>query len=430
MQDITLNSVAFLAASFAFFMFVFYFVIYIKYKVLFYARYFAFLFFAIMLYLLGEFYLNASDSFTGALFWTRIQNIGIILLISTFPLTIRSFLKLRTDTPFMKLLSILSGILLVMLYATPLLITDTPYLMGLKTLRPVEGILHPAYMIALFAVIIHSYGLLLYHTVKKKFPCRSYILITIAVTILTGLADAVRVYHPMDLPFSSAFVFGAILFTFAFGYYLFDDFIRVYKNLEVNEKEIRKLNFESKIEFFNLLELIATTLDAKDNYTAGHSERVTKYSLIIADALNLSDKEKENLKIAGLLHDIGKIGVSERILNKPGKLTQEEYDEVKKHPTIGVEILSKVHDFVTILAYVLYHHERPDGKGYPLGLQDEQIPLLAKIISVADVYDALTSDRPYRPAMTRPKAVDILKEVSGTQLDKELVKVFINSLDA
>jgi len=170
---------------------------------------------------------------------------------------------------------------------------------------------------------------------------------------------------------------------------------------------------------------VVKTIDAKDNYTAGHSKRVREYALSLARAVNLDEPSINALKTASLLHDIGKIGVSEHILNKQGKLTVEEFDAIKQHPETGVSILGNFGEFRSILDYILYHHERMDGAGYPKGIPGDQIPLVARIISVADTFDALTSDRPYRKALSREDSLRILREVAGTQLDSLLVDKFI-----
>ncbi|MDD5067242.1 MAG: HD-GYP domain-containing protein [bacterium] len=428
MDNVALNSIILFAASFTFFICACYIIIYLKHKLLVHNRSFAVFFFSVFIFIFGEFYLNVSRDFQSAIFWSKFQTAGVMLMIASFPLAIYSYLRKSLRSVMIRIFVGISGILLFLLFFSNLIITDIPYLYGGMLLQPMEGKLYPVFLGILGISVFHSYGNLIYQCFFRKFKYNKLILISITIAIITAAVDIIRIYYPIRLPIVSLFTYGTILMTFAFGYYLLDDFIRIYKYLEVNEREIRKLNFESKIEFFNLLELIATTLEAKDNYTAGHSERVTRYSLMIADALRLTEKEKDNLKTAGLLHDIGKIGVSEKILNKPGKLTEDEYNDVKKHPTIGVDILSKVHEFITIIAYVLYHHERPDGKGYPLGLKSDEIPLLAKIISVADVFDALTSDRPYRQALSKPKAIEILREVSGSQLEADLVDIFIQQI--
>jgi putative nucleotidyltransferase with HDIG domain len=161
-------------------------------------------------------------------------------------------------------------------------------------------------------------------------------------------------------------------------------------------------------------------LSRKDAYTAEHSEEVAKYALIIADKLGLSRKSKRVLNKAGYLHDIGKIGISESILNKAGRLTTDEYEEIKKHSTIGYEIVSQFPNLNEVAIIVKYHHELLDGSGYPEGLKGGDIPLSAQILGVADVFSALTTDRPYREGFNYWKAFEIMAEMP---LNQEMVAI-------
>jgi response regulator RpfG family c-di-GMP phosphodiesterase len=172
----------------------------------------------------------------------------------------------------------------------------------------------------------------------------------------------------------------------------------------------------------------ALAVEAKDRYTHGHSENVMKYTVILAKHLGLPDEEIENVKYAGLLHDIGKIGVSELILNKPGRLTPSEFDEIKKHPTLGANIIADVPFLRPLVPMVLHHHEFYDGNGYPSGIKGEQVPFGARILGVADAYEAMTSDRPYRRSMTRQTAMDILIEGKSKQFDPKVVDAFCEIL--
>lgn len=177
--------------------------------------------------------------------------------------------------------------------------------------------------------------------------------------------------------------------------------------------------------------LIALTraIDAKSPWTAGHSERVTQFAEAIGRGLNFSEDEMRALTISAILHDIGKIAVPEQILDKPGKLTDEEFDIVKKHSQAGADIISSIPSYETILPSILHHHERWDGKGYPKGLESKDIPLFARIICIADVYDALTEDRPYRKAWSREEVRQFFEEQKGKMFDAELVDIFLNLPD-
>lgn len=173
----------------------------------------------------------------------------------------------------------------------------------------------------------------------------------------------------------------------------------------------------------------ARTLDAKDKYASGHSERVTRYSLLIAHQLKLSRDDMDTLAQAGLLHDIGKIGISEFLLNKKGALDWDEYEETKLHPVIGRDILAPVEQFQHLAEIIYYHHERYDGGGYPEGISGDKIPLLSRIIAVADAFDAMTSTRSYREKLNREKAVLEIQANSGTQFDPEIVDAFLKIVD-
>ena len=179
--------------------------------------------------------------------------------------------------------------------------------------------------------------------------------------------------------------------------------------------------------FFQTAESLADAIEKRDPYTGGHTQRVTIYSLIIATYLRVNPLEKKWLKIASVLHDIGKIGIEDHILRKPDQLSPEEFDAIKRHSDIGAEILEHIQQLRGIVPGVKYHHEQIDGGGYPDGLKGDSIPLLAKIVAVADTYDAMTTDRPYRKALKKEEAFEELKKCSGTQFDSEVVGAFIQA---
>ena len=160
----------------------------------------------------------------------------------------------------------------------------------------------------------------------------------------------------------------------------------------------------------NVLVSLANALDAKDNYTRGHSERVAEYAEALGGALGLGRADRRNLRRAGLLHDIGKIGTRLDYLQKPGPLTTSEYEEVKKHPVIGFEICQPLRTMTPLLPLIRGHHERLDGRGYPDGLKGDEVPVPLRCLSVADIYDALTSDRSYRKALGRAEAFRLMRE--------------------
>jgi len=196
--------------------------------------------------------------------------------------------------------------------------------------------------------------------------------------------------------------------------------------LKKRKKIILLEEFDTRI--LEVVLALISALEFREPYTVGHSERVTMYGLKIAKEIGFSPARLNTLRYAGLLHDIGKIGVNENILNKKGKLTIEEFEEVKKHPIIAKSILNPISGLKDVIPIIYHHHERWDGKGYPAGLKGKLIPLESRIISIADTFDALTSDRPYRKRLTKEKAIEILIAEKYKQFDGELVECFINIL--
>jgi putative nucleotidyltransferase with HDIG domain len=172
---------------------------------------------------------------------------------------------------------------------------------------------------------------------------------------------------------------------------------------------------------------LASSLDARDDYTAGHSRRVSEYSCVIAEEMNVGDRDLEIIRVGALLHDIGKIGVMDSVLRKAGKLTGEEFMLVQQHPSIGRRILEGVRGFQVYLPIVELHHENWNGTGYPLRLCDVKVPLGARIVHVADAYDAMTSARPYRSARRHEDAMLELKRFAGVQFDPEVVQALIRA---
>ena len=190
----------------------------------------------------------------------------------------------------------------------------------------------------------------------------------------------------------------------------------------------KKKLFESPSMRGKTINTIISTLHEKNKREEQHSHRVSTLCESMGKALGLPEDEIEELKTVGLLHDIGKIAIEENILNKPGKLTEEEWEEIKRHPEIGYRILSTVNDMSEMAEYVLAHHERWDGMGYPKGLKGEEIPLQSRIIAIADAYDAMTSERSYRNALPEEVAIEELKINAGIQFDPELIRVFIEKV--
>ncbi len=182
--------------------------------------------------------------------------------------------------------------------------------------------------------------------------------------------------------------------------------------------------------YLNTIRALGAVIDAKDSYTRGHSEAVMRYSTAIAEKMNLSPREKEIIHCAALLHDIGKVGIDMRTLNKFGPLTRKEWKTIISHPSVGADIVKQLGFLDDVVPAILHHHERYDGEGYPNALREGEIPLAARILGVADAFDAMTSERPYRSHIyTRRKAINQLKECSGNQFDPKVVKAFLEVLE-
>lgn len=179
----------------------------------------------------------------------------------------------------------------------------------------------------------------------------------------------------------------------------------------------------------NIIRALAYTIDAKDRYTSGHSQRVADYSLAIAKRMGKSEQEQKIIYYAGLLHDVGKIRVSEEVINKPGKLTEEEFNQIRVHPVSGYHILKDIHEDVRIAYGAKYHHERYDGKGYPNGLAGENIPEIARIIGVADAYDAMASNRSYRNALPQEVVRSEIEKGRGQQFDAKIADIMLQLID-
>ena len=194
------------------------------------------------------------------------------------------------------------------------------------------------------------------------------------------------------------------------------------KTTKKNEMKVEKLSLQAMLT-------LAQTIDAKDKYTKGHSNRVAEYSKKLAIKLGLSEAEQDTVYFMGLLHDIGKIGIPDNIINKPQKLTDEEFAIIKKHPEIGHDILKNIAEIPNIEIGARWHHERMDGKGYPDGLKGNEIPKLVRIISVADAYDAMTSKRSYRDILPQTYIRSELEKGKNKQFDPEVADAMIQLID-
>lgn len=260
--------------------------------------------------------------------------------------------------------------------------------------------------------------------------------------MLTGHADldvAIKainegeVYRLITKPWNNTELLSTIKQGFEY-YNLQQELDRLNKLIQLQNRELKDWNskLEQKVSeqteqirdlFLDAIKSLVFALEAKDKYTEGHSRRVTKYTTYICEKLSLSNEDAEDIKLASLLHDIGKIGVKESILDKHGKLTGDEYDHIKTHVVICERILAPIIKKESVIQIVMHHHEHVDGSGYPEGLKDTAIPLGARIVAVADAFDALLSERPYRKALDKESALRELIKYSGIYFDPEIVKI-------
>ena len=201
------------------------------------------------------------------------------------------------------------------------------------------------------------------------------------------------------------------------------------KTIQKINEELRDKNDELEKAYLDTIGILRQTVEAKDTYIRGHSDRVSELAVLIGTKMGLDEKTIHILKIGGLFHDIGKIGIPDSILLKESKLSDAEYSQIKNHPTIGAHILGNATVFQDIIPIVKYHHERYDGRGYPSQLAGTDIPLIARITAVADAFDAMTSKRTYRDSLPIEKVKEEIERCSGTQFDPEIAKLFLGILN-
>jgi len=201
------------------------------------------------------------------------------------------------------------------------------------------------------------------------------------------------------------------------------------RDLADKNEHLAKVNFDLVLSkrqvFLETMEAFALAVEAKDPYTHGHSRRVAILGERVAREMGLSEKDQEMVRIAGILHDVGKIGTPEAVLVKPGRLVADEYETFKKHSALGHRIVSAVRELEGVGRAILHHHERFDGAGYPAGLSGQGIPVLSRILAVCDTYDAMTSDRPYRASLGHRTAIEEIVRCSGKQFDPECARAFL-----
>ena len=198
--------------------------------------------------------------------------------------------------------------------------------------------------------------------------------------------------------------------------------------IELAVDGLKKAAHENNLLFINSVRMLAAAIDAKDPYTRGHSERVARYSMAIGKNLQLPEKEMRDLRISALLHDVGKIGIDDRILRKPGALSDDEFEVMKQHPAKGAAIMGGVAQLIDIIPGMKYHHEKWSGGGYPDNLKEEEIPMQARIVAIADTFDAMTTNRPYQKAMELSYVVEKVKSFAGSRFDPRVVDAFVQAV--
>jgi HD-GYP domain-containing protein (c-di-GMP phosphodiesterase class II) len=209
---------------------------------------------------------------------------------------------------------------------------------------------------------------------------------------------------------------------------LAENFNAMSEAIEKSIEQLKKAANENNLLFINAVRMLAAAIDAKDPYTRGHSERVARFSIAIGKSLNLPADEMRNLRISALLHDVGKIGIDDRILRKPGALSDDEFEIMKQHPSKGAAIMGGVAQLIDIVPGMKYHHEKWAGGGYPDGLKEEAIPMQARIVAIADTFDAMTTNRPYQKAMELNYVVEKIVGFGGSRFDPKVVQAFVQAV--
>jgi putative two-component system response regulator len=283
---------------------------------------------------------------------------------------------------------------------------------------------HPVSLVLLDIKMPGKTGIELLPEIKARFPDTAVVMATAVADVATGIECMQHgAYDYITKPFD-----------------LEDMLQSVRRALEKRRLEIENREYQTHLQdkvaeqagrirasFFNAIRALNNALEARDKYTSGHSQRVTDLAAAITRSMGLSPETIDSIVVAGMVHDIGKIGITEAILNKPSALTEAEFEEIKKHPEIGERILAPVAADEEILKYVRGHHERWDGKGYPDGLAGEQIPLGARILAVADAFEAMTSERPYRKALSPEVAFAEIERCKGAQFDPKIAEIMLQS---
>lgn len=359
--------------------------------------------------------LQNAQNFKDGLFWTRFLHIGAVLMVFFCVLFINDFLGIKTRIgriiayPFLVFLFLLPSRYFLNISSQAKLHKPAPYI---AATGPLYIIFAALTLIAIFYIVS---SLISYKKKYKKSGSEKLLMVNILIVIIIIIAVA-GIYDLWGM-FNEARIAPALPYALILLCLIFTVRIFLY---HVDMVERLKKSYLSTI-----LALI-NTLEAKDKYTVGHSQRVEKYAEIIAQGINLPKDQIALIKMAALLHDIGKIGIPDSIINKPGKLTEEEWVNMKKHPAKGTQILTPIDYLKQAREFVIDHHEHFDGSGYPAGLKGDEIPIEAQIISIADTFDAITTGRHYKRAVSFDEAVNEILKNKGTQFGDKAVAGFLN----
>ncbi|MBQ3468289.1 HD-GYP domain-containing protein [Candidatus Saccharibacteria bacterium] len=246
--------------------------------------------------------------------------------------------------------------------------------------------------------------------------------------VLMPLAAAITQFFVHGVSLTSISVVSMLILLYCFSVLDTNRLVRDAHKKEIDALMEKQRNINLMVE--QTTSALAEAIDAKDSYTNGHSWRVAEYSVMIARKAGKSEEECRNIHLTALLHDIGKIGIPDIIINKSGRLTDKEYNVIKSHPLVGREILSKISISPELAIGASFHHERYDGKGYPFGLKGEEIPEVARIVAVADTYDAMASKRSYRDVLSKQKIRSELEKGIGSQFDPKFARIMIELIDS
>ncbi|MEO0205493.1 MAG: HD-GYP domain-containing protein [candidate division WOR-3 bacterium] len=361
---------------------------------------------------------------------TKLQYVGFWTYFIAAPMLISGLIGEKLESRLFAIFLTAAIVLGFFTVSTNLIISSTPYMYGATFFARV-GKLYPFVCTILFILCIYYYSKMLKFVSSIKNRELQFIIpVGLGLCILGGIIDYAGKLNGVPLLswLKDPFSLGMLSISLSFGFFILLDYSQIVLEYQKSLKQVEQLLQKNYKTFNEFVQLIAKTLDAKDKYTAGHSVRVAQYAVKIARVLNLEENQIEILHQACLLHDIGKIGIPDGVLNKKSPLSERDRFHIYRHPVVGKEILSKVSDFQDILDVIYNHHERIDGTGYPKGLKKDEIPLLARILAVADAYDAMLSERPYRKAKTKLEAIKELLDARDKQFDAQIVEVFVDLL--